>query len=126
MKANVKRSTIAAAYVIAIGADAFEVGLAPLMSEGIASPLNDIVDVITGIILTLMLGWHIAFLPSFMIKLLPVVDFAPTWTLAVLIATRAGRIAENDLPPPITGNPKSGVVDVEATIEKPPVVPPGK
>ncbi len=126
MKANVKRSTIAAAYVIAIGADAFEVGLAPLMSEGIASPLNDIVDVITGIILTLMLGWHIAFLPSFMIKLIPVVDFAPTWTLAVLIATRAGRIAENDLPPPITGNPKSGVVDVEATVEKPPVVPPGK
>jgi hypothetical protein len=126
MKANVKRSTIAAAYIIAIGADAFEVGLAPLMSEGIASPLNDIVDVVACITLTILLGWHIAFLPSFMIKLLPVVDFAPTWTLAVLIATRAGRIAENDVPPPVTGNPKSGIVDVEATVEKPPVVPPAK
>ncbi|HTR40563.1 MAG TPA: hypothetical protein VMH87_02945 [Pseudomonadales bacterium] len=126
MKANVKRSTIAAAYIIAIGADALEVGLAPVMSEGFVSPLNNIVDVVACIILTLLLGWHIAFLPSFMIKLLPVVDFAPTWTLAVLIATRAGRIAENDVPPPITGNPKSGVVDVEATVQKPPPVPPGK
>jgi hypothetical protein len=126
MKANVKRSTIAAAYIIAIGADALEVGLAPVMSEGFASPLNNIVDAVVCIILTLMLGWHIAFLPSFMIKLLPVVDFAPTWTLAVLIATRGGRIMENDVPPPVTGNPKSGVVDVEATVEKPPVVPPGK
>jgi hypothetical protein len=126
MKPNIKRSTVAASYIVAIGADAFEVGLAPLMSEGIASPLNDIVDVVTGIILTLLLGWHIAFLPSFMIKLLPVVDFAPTWTLAVLIATRGGRIVEDGVPPPVTGNPKSGVVDVEATVEKPPGVPPAK
>lgn len=123
MKANVKRSTVVAAYVIAIGADALEVGLAPIMSEGIASPFDAIVDLVVCIILTLLLGWHIAFLPSFMIKLLPVVDFAPTWTLAVLIATRGGRIVEDGVPPPVTGNPKAGVVDVEATVEKPPVSP---
>jgi hypothetical protein len=126
MKSNVKRSTIAAAWVIAVGADALEIGFSPLFGEGFVSPINNIVDVVVCIILTVLLGWHIAFLPSFLVKLLPVVDFAPTWTLAVLIATRAGRIAENDVPPPITGNPKSGVVDVEATVEKPPVVPPGK
>jgi hypothetical protein len=125
MKVNVKRSTVVAAYVVAIGADALEVGLAPMMSEGFISPLNNIVDVIACIILTLLLGWHIAFLPSFMIKLLPVVDFAPTWTLAVLIATR-GRVLDDGVSPPITGNPKSGVVDVEATVEKKPSVPPAK
>jgi hypothetical protein len=123
MKANVKRSTVVAAYVIAIAADALEVGLAPVMSEGFISPLNNIVDVVACIVLTMLLGWHIAFLPSFMIKLLPVVDFAPTWTLAVLIATRGGRILDDGVPPPVTDNPKTGVVDVEATVERPPVPP---
>jgi len=126
MKENVKRSTVVAAYVVAICADALEVGLAPIMSEGFISPLNNIVDVVACIVLTLMLGWHIAFLPSFMIKLLPVVDFAPTWTLAVLIATRGGRIVDDGVPPPVTGSPKPGVVDVEATVEKPSGVPPVK
>ena len=120
MKANLKRSTVVAAYAIAIAADALEVGLAPLFGEGIASPLDDILDALVCVILTLLLGWHIAFLPSFMIKLLPVVDFAPTWTLAVLIATR-GRVLDDGVPPPVTGRPKSSVVDVEATVEKPPV-----
>lgn len=126
MKANVKRSTIAAAWVIAVGADALEIGFAPIFGEGFASPFDDIMDALVCIILTMLLGWNIAFLPSFMIKLLPVVDFAPTWTLAVLIATRGSRGVENDVPPHISGQPKSGVVDIEATVEKTTGVPPVK
>ena len=126
MKANVKRSTIAAAWVVAVVADSIEIGLAPLFFEGFLSPFNDALDVIVCLILTTMLGWHVIFLPTFLVKLIEGVDLVPTWTLAVLIATRAGRIAENDVPPPITGNPKSGIVDVEATVQKPPVVPPAK
>jgi len=64
-----------------------------------------------------MLGWHLSFIPSFLVKLIPVGDLAPTWTIAVLIATRAGHIAEKD-EPPIIGANKPGVVDVDATVER--------
>jgi len=122
MKVNVKRSTVAAAYIIALCADAVEIGLAPLFSEGFMSPFDDIMDSIVCVVLTMLLGWHIAFIPSFVIKLLPIADLAPTWTIAVLIATRGGHIFEQDVPPPVNKRPDANVVDVEATVEKPPVV----
>jgi hypothetical protein len=123
MKANVKRSAVVAAFAIAVCADLIEMGGAAIFSEGFISPINDVVDVVVCLILSVMLGWHIAFIPSFLIKLIPVGDLAPTWTIAVLIATRAGRIAEDEAPP-IIGAKKPGVVDVEATVERP--VPPAE
>ena len=39
-------------------------------------------------VLTWLVGWHFSFLPSFAVKVLPVVDLAPTWTIAVFLATR--------------------------------------
>jgi hypothetical protein len=89
MKANVSRPAVAAAFIVAICADAVEWGLLPFFAEGFASPGDDILDVVTCIILTMLLGWHLAFLPSFAVKLIPVADFAPTWTLAVFIASRS-------------------------------------
>ena len=89
MRDNVSRPALAAAFIVAICADALEWGLLPFFSEGFASPVEDILDIVTCIILTMLLGWHLAFLPSFAVKLIPVADFAPTWTLAVLIASRS-------------------------------------
>jgi hypothetical protein len=57
--------------------------------------------------MTWLVGFHIAFIPTFAIETLPIIDLAPTWTIAVLIATR-GR---SNKPP---------IIDVT---EKPP--PPG-
>jgi len=122
MKANVKRSTVVAAFIVAVCADLLEMAFGMIFAEGFASPLNDVMDVVVCIILTALLGWHLAFIPSFLVKLIPVGDLAPTWTIAVLIATRAGSIAEKE--PPIIGARKSGVVDVEATVER--SVPPEK
>jgi len=53
-------------------------------------PLNDVIDVATGIALVALVGWHWAFLPTFLAELVPFVDLVPTWTLAVMIATRGG------------------------------------
>jgi hypothetical protein len=91
MKANVNRSTLIAAYAIAICADFLQICLFPLFSEGFISVLDDFSDVMVCGILTYLIGFHLAFLPSFLIKLIPVVESAPTWTLAVLIATRRMR-----------------------------------
>jgi len=107
MKANVSRSTLIAAYAIAISVDVMQICLFPLFSEGIASPLDDVSDVVVCLILSQLIGFHVAFLPTFFIKLIPVIEIAPTWTLAVIIATRH-RVAAN-------GKPE--VVDVESSVE---------
>lgn len=73
---------------LAIAADALQLGLFPLVAEGWISPVDIGLDVVMCVVLTWMVGWHIAFLPSFLLKGVPFIDLAPTWTIAVLIATR--------------------------------------
>jgi hypothetical protein len=73
---------------IAVLADAVQIIFMPMFAEGIASPVNDALDVVVAFVLILLVGWHIAFVPTFIVKVLPFADLAPTWTIAVLIATR--------------------------------------
>jgi hypothetical protein len=72
---------------IAIAADIVQIVFSPALSEGFASPFDAVLDVFIAVVLTLCIGWHIALIPSFIIKALPLADLAPTWTIAVLIAT---------------------------------------
>lgn len=81
---------------IAVAADALQIAVFPIFSEGFISPASDALDVGVCIVLTLLVGWHIAFLPSFIIKVLPIADLAPTWTIAIFIATRRGRDAAKE------------------------------
>ncbi|MBV8781726.1 MAG: hypothetical protein JO353_10045 [Phycisphaerae bacterium] len=73
---------------VAVAVDVLQIAIFPATAVGAQLPVNDVVDVIACVVLTLLVGWNIAFLPSFVIKLLPLADVAPTWTLAVLFATR--------------------------------------
>lgn len=80
---------------IAIAADLLQIGLFPYFAEGAISPLDAGLDVLVGVVLVLLVGWHIAFVPTFIVEMLPFADLAPTWTLAVFIATRGrGRAQE--------------------------------
>src|SRR5215469_6608612 len=107
MKPNVSRTTLIAAYMIAICADFLQICLFPFFSEGFISLLDDFSDVFVCIILSRLIGFHIAFVPSFLIKLIPIVETAPTWTIAVLIATRHR----------VLGGDKPEVVDVQSSVE---------
>ncbi len=78
-----------AALAIALAADALQIVFFPLFGEGALSPLEDALDIVIAILLTRLLGWHWAFLPSFAAELIPGVDLVPTWTLAVLIVNRS-------------------------------------
>ena len=71
------------AFGVAALADLLQIFLFPLFIEGALSPLNDVVDVAVGGSLTLLLGWHWVFLPSFAAELVPGLDLAPTWLAAV-------------------------------------------
>ena len=75
---------------LALLVDGLQIVTVPAFFPGIASPLNDAVDVAAGVVFILLLGWHAAFLPTFITELVPFVDIFPTWTLAVLFVTRKG------------------------------------
>jgi len=77
------------ALLLAIAADVLQLGLLPLFGAGWLAPLNDVLDVIIAILMVHRLGWHMAFLPTLVAELLPVVDIFPSWTLAVLFVTRS-------------------------------------
>jgi hypothetical protein len=77
------RSRFRAAMVLAVIADALQIAVFPLFVEGAASPADDVLDIGVGGVLALLLGWHWEFLPSFAGKLVPGLDLAPFWTLAV-------------------------------------------
>ena len=80
-----------AALILAIIADVFQIAVFPLFVEGAASPADDILDISIGGVLTLLLGWHWEFAPSFLAKLVPGVDYIPLWTLAVANVYRKSR-----------------------------------
>ena len=86
------QARIRAAWAIAVFVDAIQLCTSPLELTG---PLDWFLesgaDLVTAALMIWLLGFHWAFLPSFVTKLLPFVDLAPTWTAAVFFVTRAGR-----------------------------------
>ncbi|HWZ81615.1 MAG TPA: hypothetical protein VNW47_03270 [Terriglobales bacterium] len=76
------------AWLVAIAADAIQIVGFPIFVEGAVSPADSVLDVIVGIVLVALLGWHWAFLPSLAAELIPGLDMFPTWTAAVWYVTR--------------------------------------
>jgi hypothetical protein len=83
------RARIAAALVVALAADVLPYLLGPFGWTF----ADEIVDVVTMAAETLLVGFHVLLLPTFLLELLPVVDALPTWTGCVLavIALRRRR-----------------------------------
>jgi hypothetical protein len=82
------RAGVRAAWAVAMVADALQCFLWPLFAGGATSPFDDAIDVVVGVVLIRLLGWHWAFLPAFLAEIIPGVNLVPTWTLAVFVATR--------------------------------------
>ena len=76
------------AWAVAVGIDALQVLILPTTAPGGFSPVEWFLDLLAMGLLWALLGWSWAFLPSFIIELVPWIDITPTWTLAVLVATR--------------------------------------
>ena len=80
------------ALAVAIVADIVQLIVMPLVIEGVASPADDVFDLCVAGVLSGLLGWHWEFLPSFLGKLVPGVDLAPLWTLAVANVYRKSKL----------------------------------
>jgi len=85
-----------AAFALAISADLLQLAVFPLFIEGAASPADDLLDLAVAGALSFLLGWNWEFLPSFLAKLVPGVDFIPLWTMAVAnVYRRSKRVEAN-------------------------------
>src|SRR5919201_748207 len=82
---------VRAARLVALGADALQIAIAPLFGEGFASQFNDALDLAVAAILIKLLGFHWAFLPTLAAEAMPALDLAPTWTAAGLLVTGSQR-----------------------------------
>jgi len=97
LTSNPRRTALA----IAVAADALQIVFFPVFVQGAGSPLDDLLDIAIAWVLIRLLGWHWAFLPSFVAKVLPGVDLVPTWTMAVLLATRGMSRQQPKVEPPV-------------------------
>jgi len=81
------QTRIRIAWIIAIAVDAVQLGLFPLsgtLSTWVDKPL----DLAAMGLLWYLVGWHWALLPTFVFELVPFVELAPTWTLALWLIAR--------------------------------------
>lgn len=84
------------AWTLAVAFDLIQWVLFPVTVEGGFSLVDDGLDLVAFALFTAICGWHWHFLPSFVTKLIPFVDLAPTWTLSVAWVTRTK--ASQELP----------------------------
>lgn len=100
---SLKTPELRLAWAIAIAADALQIFALPLFAEGALSPADGVLDLIVAVILTRLLGWHWAFLPTLAAEMVPGLDLIPTWTMAVLYVTQTSMPpakAEPEILPP--------------------------
>jgi len=95
---------VLAARIIAVAADAIQIGFLPLFADGAPGGFDAVLDVVVGAAMIALLGWHWAFLPAFAVELFPVVDLAPTWTIAVFLVTRRKGVGGSS-PPSVSIEP---------------------
>ena len=80
------RRRIWLAFTVAIVADGLQLLLGPLGW----TLLDEVIDVLAMVLITLLIGFHPLFLPTFLVEFIPVVDMLPTWIgcVAVVVALR--------------------------------------
>lgn len=102
------KGRIALALAIAGLTDAIQIGLGPLGWTF----LDEFLDVIAMILISLIVGFHPLLLPTFIVEIFPLVDMLPTWTgcvgAVILLRKRLGSTSTNPATEPPPTNPTSG------------------
>jgi hypothetical protein len=96
------------AFLVAIAADGFQILLGPLGWTF----FDEVIDVITMIVASLLIGFHPLFLPTFLVEFIPIIDMLPTWTacVAMVVALRKRQQRSGAAPSPEGSRPQ--VIDV--------------
>lgn len=107
------RRRIALALVLAGLADALQIALGPVGWF----LFDEIIDVLAMVALTLLIGFHPLFLPTFIVEIVPIVDMLPTWTACVGVVVMLRKRQSNQATAPTPSTPANGkgssnVIDV--------------
>ena len=89
------------ALVVAAVADGLQI---PFQAVPVAP---EIIDVIAMILTTLLLGFHLLLLPTFVVEFIPIVDMLPTWLGCVLAVIALRRREQGPAAPRVDGQPTS-------------------
>lgn len=90
LRPTLTRWRMGIALAVALAADGAQVLLGPL---GWAFS-DEIIDVVTMAATSLLIGFHVLLLPTFVLEFLPVTDLLPTWTGCVIAVVALRRRAE--------------------------------
>lgn len=112
MSLTIAPGRVRAARLLAVAADIVQIVVFPLFAPGVASPFNNVLDLLVAVAMVWLIGWHWAFLPSFFVELVPGLDLVPTWTAAVFFVTRAKT------PAPDSPGKAQNVIEAEVVSRK--------
>lgn len=115
MRSDVSPLRLKVAWVVAVGVDALQVFIFPATVEGVFSPVTVLLDFIAMGTLSMLVGWHWAFLPSIVVELIPGLELAPTWTIALAIASRGLNTQVPNPAPPKDGAPPAPAAPKDVT-----------
>ena len=110
------RKRKAVALLVAGTTDLLQLAFFPMFFEGAGSPFDWALDLVTGVVLTMILGFRWRTLLGVALELVPGLDLFPTWTALVLSlpsVPKGGREAASSsvaaaLPPPEQSGQKEG------------------
>jgi hypothetical protein len=106
------RTRVGLAFAVAIAADAFQMLLGPFGWTFI----DEVIDLVAMLLISGLLGFHLLFLPTFVVEIIPVVDMLPTWTGCVALVVALRRKQQRPPPPIATASPppipSSKVIDI--------------
>ncbi len=91
LRPELSRWRVALALLVAMSADAIQIFLGPL-----GWPFADeFIDVVAMILTSLLVGFHLLLLPTFVVEFIPVLGMLPTWTgcVVAVIAMRRRQAA---------------------------------
>jgi len=96
------------ALAIAVAAD----GLQLLLAEFGWLGLDQAIDCAAMVLLSWTIGFHVLFLPTFIVELVPLLDDLPTWTACTAAVIVLRKREQNKTPPPAAPPDDKPVIDV--------------
>ena len=96
------------ALAIAVAAD----GLQLLLAEFGWFGLDQAIDCVAMILISRTIGFHVLFLPTFVIELVPLLEDLPTWTACTAAVIVLRKREQNKPPPPAAPPGDKPIIDI--------------
>ena len=94
------------ALAIAVAADGLQLLFGPFGWTFI----DQAIDFVAMILLSWVIGFHILFLPTFVVELVPVLEDLPTWTACTAAVIALRKREQRNAPPPAP--PDKPIIDI--------------